>query len=104
MLKEIKSMPFSDWYQLVSQTSNHSGGDVSYVTAVFSRNGTTYSASFCLSSLMPEAVNAYYNAANKTCADNSPGTFNRMKNALTNIINDSNEASNVSSKAHSNTS
>lgn len=103
MLKEIKSMPFSDWYQLVSQTSNHSGGDVSYVTAVFSRNGTTYSASFYLSSLMPESVNAYYNAANKTCADNNPQTFNRMKNALTNIINDSNEASNVSSKAHTNT-
>ena len=103
MLKEIKSMPFSDWYQLVSQTANHSSGDVSYVTAVFSRNGTTYSASFCLSSLMPEAVNAYYNAANKTCADNNPQTFNRMKNALTNIINDSNEASNASSKAHTNT-
>ena len=104
MLKEIKSMPFSDWYQLVSQTSNHSSGDVSYVTAVFSRNGTTYSASFCLSSLMPEAVNAYYNAANKTYADNNPETFNKMKNALTNIINDSNEASNASSKALSNAS
>ena len=52
---------------------------------------------------MPESVNAYYNAANKTCADNNPQTFNRMKNALTNIINDSNEASNVSSKAHLNT-
>ncbi len=102
MLNEIKNMPFSDWYQLVSQTSNHNSGDISYVTAVFSRNGTTYSARFCLSSLMPESVNAYYNAANKTYTDNNPETLSRMKNALTKLINDSNEDSNVSSNASSN--
>lgn len=40
MLDEIKSMPFSDWYQLVNRTSNYSIGNIPYVTTIFSRNGS----------------------------------------------------------------
>ncbi len=103
MLNEIKNMSFSDWYQLTSQTSNRNTGDISYVTAIFSRNGTTYSARFCLSSLMPESVNAYYNAANQNYTDNNPETFTRMKNALTKLTNNNNATPDTVSNTTANT-
>lgn len=107
MLDEIKSMPFSDWYQLVNRTSNYSIGNIPYVTTIFSRNGTTYSASFNLSSNMPKSVNAYFNAANQTNTDNKPEALAHIKAMLTELGNNktnNNTNSNTASYNNKNSS